>query len=208
MPSTVEASHTPAAAERRSRSASWGPASWSREAAARRRRVGPAVGWWPPGPVRPRRPGGGCLGPGPGCGPRTRARAVRTTLLAAPAPRWSRPRSQAAVEPIARSASAPAAPWASTPAGSLRQWPSRRSRSRRSSRTSSATTVSGARRGPRRPAGRCRRPRCPARPVVEVLVGSNMRSGPWGEPINPTPNPSTRARSVDTSVGDHFRGRD
>ena len=71
MPSTVEASHTP----RRCGAALplglglVGVGELTQGAAARRRRVGPGGGRWPPAPVRPRRPGGGCLGPGPGCGP-------------------------------------------------------------------------------------------------------------------------------------------
>jgi hypothetical protein len=55
-------------------------------------------------------------------------------------------------------------------------------------------------RGPRRPAGRCRRPRWPARPVEEDAQ-SNMCSSPWDGPINP-PQRKHQTQIVDNeSVG-------
>ena len=84
--------------------------------------------------------GEGLGGGGEGAG--NRARAVRTQLLAALGPRWSRLRSQLAVEGAGTTWSAPAAPRASTPASSASQWPSRRSTNRLSWRTRSARTPS------------------------------------------------------------------
>jgi hypothetical protein len=57
-------------------------------------------------------------------GPQNRARAVRTELAAAPAPSRRRVRSQAAVDPVAWSWSAPAAPPAIHPHPVLSHWPS------------------------------------------------------------------------------------
>ena len=128
--------------------------------------AGPAAGPRPAGPVRPRRRGGrggrwvpwastwawaGDSSPSvrawavPVRGPPNRARAVRTALLAAPAPIRSRVRSQPAVEPACRPCSAPAAPRASTAASSLSHWPSMRSASPRRTMTRSARAASGSR---------------------------------------------------------------
>jgi hypothetical protein len=113
-------------------------------------------------------------------------RVVRTTL-AALAPIRSRPRSQAAVEPAARSASAPAAP-------PRPRWPVAGATGRPGGPGAAAAqgpprppARPGAGLGRRRGAGRCGWPGRPAGWVAGEAAQSTVYSGPWGEPINPTP---------------------
>jgi hypothetical protein len=127
---------------------SWGGSS--RRAASTRTGSAAAAVWvgrsWVPWantlawrPTARRRPGPGRSRSGAG----EQGPAVRTKLLAAPAPRWRRARSQLAVEGAGVPWSAPAAPQASTAASSLSQQPSRRSSSRRRTSTRWARTPSG-----------------------------------------------------------------
>ncbi len=213
MPSKVGANHNPRRAWRRSRSRSApsGSATWSRCPRSRRSRVGSscraaststgsasAVTWsgkvWVPWvttwawatdsspshtawavPVK---------------GPRNRARAVRTALVAARSLRWRRLRSHPAVDPNSCPWSAPAAPRASTPARSLSHWPSRRSTSRRSSSTCSAWTVSASpSRSARSSTAAVRAASLPGRPTESSVECVFESMGGTYQPHNPKQPP-------------------
>ena len=140
-----------------------------------------------PGRCRSAVPGTGPGRSGPSCG--------------RPAPRWSRFRSQAAVEPTSWSRSAPAAPRASTPASSLSQWPSRRSTSRRSSRTRSARTLSArpSRSWAATPSTASASAASPSPGRVDPTVGRKcVRS--MVATYQPHPNATTKTRSEDNSL--------